>query len=84
MPLEDKKLRRLCEREIAKFTLDTSKMNIRALNQIIYLEGRVRILRGAAGAQGLNLDRALQGVQEALMAVPAVREVNLTNLVRDY
>jgi hypothetical protein len=84
MPLEDKKLRRTCEREIAKFALDTSKLNIRALNHIIYLEGRIRVLRGAAGTTGMSLDRTLESVQEVLLAVPTVREVVMSQLQRDY
>jgi hypothetical protein len=84
MPLEDRHLRRQCEREIAKFPLDMTRMNIRALNNIIYLEGRIRIMRGAAGARGANLDKELGAVQEVLMQVPQVREVVMTNLIRDY
>ncbi len=84
MPLEDKQLRRMCEREIAKFAVDVSKLNIRALNHIIYLEGRIRIVRGAAGTTGSSLDKTLETMQEVLMQVPGVREVILTNLIRDY
>lgn len=84
MPLEDKQLRRRCEREIAKFPLDTTRMNIRALNNIIYFEGRVRVLRGAAGAVGANLDKILESIREALMQLPGVRDVVMTNLIKDY
>ena len=84
MPLEDKKLRRQCEREIAKFPLDTSRMNIRALNFIIYLEGRVRLMRGTPGAMGMGLDKTMESVREALLTVPTVREVVMNQLVRDY
>jgi hypothetical protein len=84
MPLEDRALRRTCEREIAKFSVDVSKLNIRALNHIIYLEGRIRIVRGAAGSTGSSLDRTLEIMQEVLMQVPGVREVIMSNLIRDY
>lgn len=84
MPLEDKQLRRRCERELAKFPFDMTRVNVRALNNIIYLEGRIRIMRGAAGARGANLARELDAAQEVLMAVPDVREVVMTNLIRDY
>ncbi|MGQ9732623.1 MAG: hypothetical protein ACUVX8_15295 [Candidatus Zipacnadales bacterium] len=84
MPLEDKQLRRRCEREIAKFPLDLSRMSIRALNNVIYFEGRVRLLRGAASARGAHLDKVLESLHEALMQVPGVREVSMTNLIRDY
>jgi hypothetical protein len=84
MPLEDKQLRRMCEREIAKFPVDVSKLNIRALNHIIYLEGRIRLVRGAAGATFVNLDKTVQTIQEVLMDVPGVREVITGQLIRDY
>ena len=84
MPLEDKQLRRRCERELAKFPLDTTKMNVRALNNIIYLEGRIRVMRGAAGASGASLDKVIESIHEALMQMSDVREVVTSNLVRDY
>ena len=84
MPLEDKQLRRRVEREISKFPLDTTRMNIRALNEIIYFEGRVRIMRGAAGASGASLDKILETLQDVLMQTPGVKDVILSNLVRDY
>jgi len=84
MPLEDKQLRRRVEREIAKFPLDLTKANVRALNEIIYFEGRVRIMRGAIGAAGANLDRVLQSVEEVVRQLPGVRDVVLSNLIRDY
>ena len=84
MPLEDKKLRRQCERELAKFCFDTTKMSIRALNSIIYFEGRIRIMRGAAGARGANLDKELEAAREVLMQMSQVKEVVMSNLHRDY
>jgi hypothetical protein len=84
MPLEDKQLRRRCEREIAKYPLDLTKVNVRALNSIIYLEGRIRIMRGAAGAAGANLDKLIENIHDVLMQMSDVREVITSNLIRDY
>ncbi len=84
MPLEDKHLRRQCERELAKFPFDTTRMSIRALNHIIYFEGRIRIMRGAAGAMGANLDKELEAAREVLMQMSQVKDVVMTNLMRDY
>jgi len=84
MPLEDKQLRRRVERELAKFPLDTTKMNVRALNNIIYLEGRIRIMRGAMGATGANLDKLIENISDVLMQLSEVREVITSNLIRDY
>jgi hypothetical protein len=84
MPLEDKQLRRRVEREISKFPLDITRMNVRALNEIIYLEGRIRIMRGAADARGANLDKLLDTLQDVISQMPGVKEVSLGNLIRDY
>ncbi len=84
MPLEDKQLRRRCERELAKFPFDMSRASIRALNNIIYLEGRIRLMRGAAAARGANLDKLLETAQEVLMQDSEVKEVVYANLMRDY
>ncbi len=84
MPLEDKQLRRRVEREIAKFPLDLTRVNVRALNNIIYLEGRIRIMRGAAGASGANLDKLIENIQDVLMQMSDIREVVTSNLIRDY
>jgi len=84
MPLEDKQLRRRCEREIAKYPLDLTKVNVRALNNIIYLEGRIRIMRGAAGAAGANLDKLIENIRDTLMQMSDVRDVITSNLTSDY
>lgn len=84
MPLEDKQLRRRCERELAKFPFDMSRASLRALNNIIYVEGRIRLMRGAADARGANLDRLLETAHEVLMQDPQVKEVVMANLIRDY
>jgi hypothetical protein len=84
MPLEDKQLRRQCEREIAKYPLDVSRLNVRALNNICYLEGRIRIIRGAAGATGASLDKVLESVRTAIEQIPRIREVVMSQLQRDY
>ena len=84
MPLEDKQLRRRCEREIAKYPLDLTKVNVRALNNIIYLEGRIRVMRGAAGAAGANLDKLIENIRDALMQMSDVRDVVTSNLMSDY
>jgi len=84
MPLEDKQLRRRCEREIAKYPLDLTKVNVRALNNIIYLEGRIRIMRGAAGAAGASLDKLIENIRDTLMQMSDVRDVVTSNLMSDY
>jgi len=84
MPLEDKQMRRRIEREVSKFPLDTTLMNIRFLDNCAYFEGRVRLLRGAASARGAHLDKVIGTVSDAVMHIPGVREVNMFQLMRDY
>jgi len=84
MPLEDKQMRRRIEREIAKFPLDLTRMNIRFLDNCAYFEGRVRLMRTAASAQHAHLDKVLEGASQAIMHIPGVREVNMFALVKDY
>jgi hypothetical protein len=84
MPLEDKQLRRRCERELAKFPFDMSRASLRALNNIIYMEGRIRLMRGAADARGANLDKLLETARDVLMQDSEVKDVVFTNCIRDY
>ena len=84
MPIEDKQLRRRAEREIAKFPLDMTRLTLRATGDTIHFEGRVRLMRGSAGAKGSNLDSVLLAVEETLRSLPQVRDVVMSNLVREY
>ena len=45
MPLEDKATRLRVMREIAKYDMDTSLMNCRVINGVVYIDGRVSPMR---------------------------------------
>jgi len=60
MPLEDKEARLRVMREIAKWDMDTSLMNVRVINAVIYIDGRVSPMRSP------NAPRDLRKVFEAL------------------
>ena len=78
MPLEDKRTRRLVEREISKHAIDNTLLRVLCINEVIYLDGVVREIRGPAG-RGMNLEREMHKVVEAIESMKGVRDV-----VADY
>lgn len=65
MPLEDKSVRRMVEREVAKHPIDYSLLTVAVINQIAYLGGKVSRLRGAMG-RGVDIKRELQLICDAI------------------
>ena len=79
MPLEDKRTRRLVERELIKrASLDITFLTVACINRIVYLGGRVKRMRGGAG-RGADVEREMDKVIEAIQPLPGVSDV-----VRDY
>ncbi len=78
MPLEDKRLRRLVEREISKHHVDNTLLRVLCINEVIYLDGVVSEIRGPAG-RGVNLEREMAKVVEAIEGMKGVKDV-----VADY
>ena len=78
MPIEDKRTRRLVEREISKHPVDATLLRVRCINEVIYLDGLVSEIRGAL-ARGVNVERQMQRVIEAIETMPGVKDV-----VADY
>ncbi len=75
MPLEDKRTRRLVEREINKHSaLDATFLTVACINQVVYLGGRVRRMRGGAG-RGADIEREMGKIVEAIEPLPGVRDV---------
>ncbi len=83
MALEDKQMRRRAEREMAKFPLDLTKMMVRCAGDTIYLEGRVRLVRGGEGKTA-DLDKILRAAEETLRSIHKIRDVITAGLVKDY
>ena len=45
MPLEDKQTRLRIVREIAKYDMDTSLLNVKVINGVVYMDGRISPMR---------------------------------------
>ena len=45
MPLEDKAMRLRVMREIAKFNIDATRIDVKVINQIVYLGGEISRMR---------------------------------------
>ncbi len=73
MPLEDKQARLNVMREIARFNLDTTLMNTKVINQIAYLDGRVRRNHGPGAIK--NLKQAMTDIEDVIIVVPGVTGV---------
>ncbi len=75
MPLEDKALRRRVEHEISKFGgLDITLLTVSVINNVVYLTGRVRRMRGPLG-RGVDVKREMELLTEALLSMRGVNEV---------
>ena len=78
MPLEDKMLRRTVEREISKHAIDYSLVRVLCINEVIYIDGVVKAIRGALG-RGTDVKREMEKVVEAVKGMRGVKDV-----VADY
>ena len=74
MPLEDKRTRRLVEREISKRSLDTALLTVACINEVIYLGGVIRRLRGTLG-RGTDVEREMAKIVEAIETMSGVKDV---------
>lgn len=76
MPAQDKALRHTVEREVAKLTqsIDVSLMSVMVVNNVVYLGGRVKPLKGLAG-RGVDVKRQMAIVQEQVSLIRGVTQV---------
>ena len=73
MPLEDKSKRLSVMREIAKYNMDTSLLNIRVINQVCYMDGRISRNRGPGAIT--NLQKAMSEVEDAVRSMHGINDV---------
>jgi hypothetical protein len=73
MPLEDKTMLVRVRHEISKFSIDSTRMDIKVINQVAYLGGRVRRIR-ALGAPS-NLKKTMEEIRECLEKLPGINDV---------
>lgn len=76
MPLEDKMLRHTVQREVSKLTqsIDCSLMTTAVINGVVYLGGRIKPWKGAAG-RGVDVKKQVLLLQDALAQVRGVSQV---------
>jgi len=74
MPLEDKQVRRLVEREIAKHSIEYSLLTVAVINQVAYLGGTVSPLRGMIG-RDVDITREMALICEAITSIKGVNDV---------
>ncbi|MBI3947318.1 MAG: hypothetical protein HY321_15450 [Armatimonadetes bacterium] len=72
MPVEDLQMTRRVQREIGKRnSIDYSLMAIRSIHGIVYINGRVRPIRG----REVNLQDEMGIVAQNIKRIPGVRDV---------
>ena len=73
MPLEDKESRLRIMREIAKYDMDTSLMNVRVINSVVYIDGRVSPMRSAGAPT--NLKKVFEKLEETFRMMRGINDV---------
>lgn len=73
MPLEDKEARLRVMREIAKFDVDTSMLDVKVINSVVYMGGRISRIRRLGAPE--NLRKVLEEMEEVIRGVHGVRDV---------
>ncbi len=73
MPLEDKETRLRVMREIAKFDMNTTLMNVKVINSVVYIDGRVRRNHGPGAVRDLR--KAMAEIEEICRSLPGVNDV---------
>jgi hypothetical protein len=85
MPLEDKALRLSVQREISKYcqNLDDSLMTVQVINNVVYVGGRIRPLRGSAG-RGVDVKKTVFLMKEVLEKLRGVTQVVVDAIVEEH
>ncbi len=74
MPLEDKAVRRIVEREIAKHSIDYSLLVVTVINGVATFRGRVSPLRGALG-RGVEIKDEMRKIADAVRLQRGITDV---------
>ncbi|MFQ6132462.1 MAG: hypothetical protein ACE5R4_10535 [Armatimonadota bacterium] len=79
MPLEDKQLRLRVMREIARRNVDSSRLDVEAIGDVVYLRGRLRPLRSQRGK--IDMQKELETIKDNIMRLRGVRDVSDRDLI---
>lgn len=73
MPLEDKQTRLRIMREVAKYDMDTSLLNVRVINGVVYMDGRVSPMRTPNAPR--DLSKVLEKLKETFEMMRDINDV---------
>jgi len=73
MPLEDKEARLRVMREIAKFDIDSTMLDVKLINQVVYMGGRISRIRRTGAPD--NLHKVLEEMEEIIRGMKGVNDV---------
>ncbi|MGC9316902.1 MAG: hypothetical protein ACP5KN_02555 [Armatimonadota bacterium] len=73
MPLEDKQSRLRVMREIAKYDMDTSLMNVKVINSVVYIDGRVSPMRSPNAPEDLR--KVFEKLEETFLMMSDINDV---------
>jgi osmotically-inducible protein OsmY len=71
MPNEDAMMTRMVEREITRRMIDASRLSVKVLHGVVYLNGEIRGLRG----YNTDLKEELDIIYKILRQRPGIRDV---------
>lgn len=81
MPLEDKEARLRVMREIAKFDVDSTMLDVKVINHVVYMGGSIsRVRRPGAPT---DLRKVLEEMEEAIRLLPNVNDVVMEVRIAD-
>ncbi len=73
MPLEDKEARLRVMREIAKFDVDSTMLDVKLINSVVYMGGRISRIRRPGAPE--NLRKVLEEMEELIRGLKGVNDV---------
>jgi osmotically-inducible protein OsmY len=73
MPLEDKEMRLRVTREIAKFNIDASRIDVKVINQIVYLGGWISRMRTPGAPR--DIKKVLEQIIDDLSKTPGITDI---------
>jgi hypothetical protein len=73
MPLEDKEMRLQVTREISKFDINATMLDVKVINQVIYLGGSITRIR--APGMPTDLRKVLEDIREDLQKLKGITDI---------
>jgi len=60
-------------REVARFDMNTTLMNVRVINMVVYMDGRLRRNHGPGAVRDLR--KALSDIEDVCRTMPGITDV---------